>query len=380
MKLPSILHLILATSWLLLSLTSEFQVKAETPPLPIRLRGLNYNTRQGPDWSPDDMRCKSRPQIVTDLKLLKKLTDRIRLLSITDCNQSEMVLDVAKELGMQVYLGLWVDEEKTIWLREIAAFEDLVIRGLVDPSIVIGVTVGSEVLLRKDATLAELMDYQSQVRLALATYGAGNLPVSIVEISYYYGLYSDLRDTTDFMYMNIFPYFIWQDTYNINGSVDQLIGDANRVLEKSSGRSPKQLILGETGWPSDGGRPGLASPEHQVEYFVDFYCKVHLGKPDWDYYYFTGIDNAWRAAQGSADMEGNWGFFTADDLALKPHFQNLEFECDGTMYSFGATDWTPSFPEESCKAHSMCAGIGGDCCPTSDGIFLGKKMFLPFQL
>ncbi|CAJ1964829.1 unnamed protein product [Cylindrotheca closterium] len=370
------------TSWLLvvISLITGFTpgggavvVVAQTPPRPqpVKLRGLNYNTRKGPDWAPDDARCKSRAEIVTDLQLLQKMTNRIRLLSITDCNQSEMVLDVAKEIGMQVYLGLWVDEEKKIWLDEISAFEDLLIRGVVDPSVVIGVTVGSEVLLRKDATLAELMDYQSQVSLALATFGAGNLAVSIVEISYYYGLYSDLRDSSDTLYMNIFPYFIWQDTYNINGSVDQLIGDATRVIQKASGTESKPFILGETGWPSAGGRPGLASPEHQVEYFVDFYCKVHLGKPDWDYYYFTGIDNKWRAAQGSLNMEGTFGFFTADNLALKPHFQNLEFECDGTKYSFAATDWTPSFPQESCKSHSMCAGIGGDCCPTSDGIFLG---------
>lgn len=364
-------RILFTTIWLSLSVSLEFtMVTAET--LPIRLRGLNYNTRQGPDWAPDDQRCKSRQQIWTDLTLIHKMTDRIRLLSITDCNQTEMVLDVAKEIGLQVWLGLWVDKEKKIWLEEISAFEDLVIRRLVNPSVVLGVTVGSEALLRKDATLAELMEYLSSVRLTLATHGAANLPVSIVEISYYYGLYTDLRDSVDFLYMNVFPYFIWQDTYNITGSVDQLIGDASRVLQKSSGTTPKRLILGETGWPSDGGRPGLASPEHQVEYFVDFYCQVHLGKPDWDYYYFTGIDNAWRVAQGSNNIEGNWGFFTAN-LALKSHFQGLEFDCGGdTKYSFGMTDWTVPLPPESCAAHTLCEGIGGNCCPTNDGIWLGK--------
>lgn len=357
--------LLYTTLWLIAS------VVAQSDPLPVRLRGLNYNTRQGADFAPYEARCKSRKQVKTDLDLLHRLTNRIRLLSITDCDQAELVLDVAQELGMQVYLGLWVDEEQTIWFREINAFENLVMRGMIDPSVVIGVTVGSEVLLRQDAELRDLMDYVTQVRLTLATYGAPNLPVSIVEISYYYGLYRDLRDTSDTLYTNIFPYFVWQDTWNINGSVDQLIGDASRIIQLASGTANKKFILGETGWPSSGGRPGLASPAHQVEYFVDFYCKVHLGKPDWDYYYFTGIDNAWRAAQGSWDIEGNFGFFTAD-LILKPHFQDLEFECGGTRYSFAATDWTPSWPEESCRAHTMCAGIGGNCCPTADGVFLGK--------
>jgi glucan 1,3-beta-glucosidase len=334
--------------------------------VPVRLHGLNYNTRQGPDWMPYDLRCKTKQQIWTDLSLLQKLTNRIRLLSITDCNQTELVLDVAKEIGMQVWLGLWVDDDESIYLEEISAFEDIISRGLIDTSTVLGVTVGSEVLLRNDATLDQLLEYVTQVRIALAASGGSNLPVSITEISYYYRRNQLLREHVDALYMNIFPYFNWKENGNINGAVDKLIGDASSVLSLSSGGIPKRLILGETGWPSDGGN--LASPEHQLQYFVDFFCQVHVAR-GWDYYYFTGIDNAWRQDQNFETVEGNWGFFK-EDLALKSHFEDLVFDCGGdTQYSFAETDWSVPIPPESCQAHDACAGIGGNCCPTDDGIW-----------
>jgi exo-beta-1,3-glucanase (GH17 family) len=319
----------------------------------------------------DDLRCKTKQQIWTDLSLLQKLTNRIRLLSITDCNQTELVLDVAKEIGMQVWLGLWVDDDESIYLEEISAFEDIISRGLIDTSTVLGVTVGSEVLLRNDATLDQLLEYVTQVRIALAASGGSNLPVSVTEISYYYRRNQLLIEQVDALYMNIFPYFNWKDNGNINGAVDKLIGDASSVLSLSSGGIPKRLILGETGWPSDGGKAGkegLASPEHQAQYFVDFFCQVHVAR-GWDYYYFTGIDNAWRQDQSSETVEGNWGFFNKD-LALKSHFEDLVFDCGGdTQYSFAETDWSVPIPPESCQAHDVCAGIVGNCCPTDDGIW-----------
>ena len=72
---------------------------------PIRLYGINYNTRKGPDWAPDDARCKTRPEVVRDLTALRYMTSRIRILSLYDCNQGEIVLSVAKELGLELWLG-----------------------------------------------------------------------------------------------------------------------------------------------------------------------------------------------------------------------------------------------------------------------------------
>ena len=66
-----------------LLLSILFCIFATVESRPVRLHGLNYNTRQGPDWMPYDQRCKSRKQVWTDLSLLHKITDRVRLLSIS---------------------------------------------------------------------------------------------------------------------------------------------------------------------------------------------------------------------------------------------------------------------------------------------------------
>lgn len=143
--------------WLLACLFCvSFQSKV-VQAVPIQLHGLNYNTRQGPDW--DWNKCKGRAQVMTDLTLLKRMTNRIRLLSLTDCGQGELVMDVAQELGMQVWLGMWVAPEEDVFQGEKAALASLLDRGLVDESTVLGITVGSEAIYREDATVPQMIGY-----------------------------------------------------------------------------------------------------------------------------------------------------------------------------------------------------------------------------
>jgi hypothetical protein len=71
--------------------------------------GLNYITRQGPDWHWD--KCKSREQVLTDLAY--------GIPSLVDCGQGYLVLDVAKELGLKVFLGLWYLQTKTFFCKKV---------------------------------------------------------------------------------------------------------------------------------------------------------------------------------------------------------------------------------------------------------------------
>ena len=228
----------------------------------------------------------------------------------------------------------------------------------------------------EDATLAQLIDYKTQVRNILNNNGLSQLPVSITEIAPNYSAHPSLRSEVDVIYTNIFPF--WENI-GINKALDDLYKDIEwiKLLPESQN---KEIILGETGWPSDGFIEGVgeASEENQVQYFVDFYCRMDK-ELNWKYYWFTAIDNSWRQIQDPENtIEGNWGFMKSD-LTLKPLFENLSFTCsNGIEYSFGEIDWTipivtaapASVPAESCQAHSLCAGIFGDCCPTPDGMHL----------
>ena len=71
-----------------------------------------------------------------------------------------------------------------------------------------------------------------------------------------------------------------------------------------------------------------ASSDNQVIYFVDFYCKVHLERPEIQYFWFDAFDSTWRRSQdvGRDSVEGTFGIFD-ETGSMKKHFRNLSFKC-----------------------------------------------------
>ena len=258
---------------------------------PIKLRGVNYSIRQGADWEP--FKCKQPYQVLTDLSLLNRVTENTRVLSLTDCGGGSIILRAAKELGMKVWLGLWVDVDETVFEDERDELARMLEDGEIDGTTILGVTVGSEALYREDATIDQMLFYLGQVRNLLDTYGLDNLPVSIVDIEPMYTAYPQLREAVDVTYINSFPF--WEAT-PIDTAVDYLADKAGNLLRAPESQG-KAFIVGETGWPSDGFIEGVgeASSENQQQYFIDAYC--YMEEQGWEYYWFTGIDNAWRQVQ-----------------------------------------------------------------------------------
>jgi hypothetical protein len=203
-----------------------------------------------------------------------------------------------------------------------------------------------------------------------------DLPVSIVDIAPEYAKSPQLRAAVNVTMTNTFPFW---EAIPIEGAVDDLQDDLAWLLNQPESRN-KPFVLGETGWPSDGFLEGVgvASPELQRKYFQEAFCKIDV-ENQWAYYWFTGIDNAWRQEQDPENtIEGNWGFLYAN-LTLKPQFEGLEFVCsDLVTYSFAEIDWSiPEFTPApatmdpaSCQAHGGCSGLFGNCCPDSNGVSL----------
>nr|KAE8924359.1 hypothetical protein PF009_g25409 [Phytophthora fragariae] len=75
--------------------------------LNVKMPGVNYIPRKGPDWEPDSTKCKSACEMQQDLHALKGVTDKIRIYSLIDCNQAETILSAAKKAGLKVDLGIW---------------------------------------------------------------------------------------------------------------------------------------------------------------------------------------------------------------------------------------------------------------------------------
>lgn len=208
--------------------------------------------------------------------------------------------------------------------------------------------------------------------------GLTKLPVTIVDVAPVYVRSQELRNAVNFTMTNTFPF--WEGIA-IDRAVDDLQEDLDWLMNLPESKN-KPFVLGETGWPSAGfiEGVGVAGPDQQRQYFQEAYCRMHV-ENQWSYYWFTGIDNKWREEQDPNNtIEPNWGFFYYDGK-LKEHFVGFEFQCsDGVIYSFSEIDFT--IPTEytpapaalnpaSCQAHSQCATLVGNCCPTDAGDSLG---------
>jgi len=362
--------------------------------------GINYNTRKGPDWAADAERCKTREEIVRDLTLLSRITNKIRLLSINDCKQGELVRSVLENelkeqnTTMQLWLGLWVGQDPNGFAGEVAALEDLLREAtststststILSNNQLLGVSVGSEAIYRKEITVEEAIANLDTVRALLKEYRV-DVPAAIVDIAPIYSNSQALRLASDVIMTNTFPF--WEGT-PIEEAIDELDEDLQWLLQLPESEG-KRFVLGEHGWPSEGYNAdvaGIASPQNQQRYMAESFCYVR--DQGWEYYVFTGIDNAWRQLQDPDNtIEGNWGFLDSD-LKLKDHFVGFEFSCpDGTRYTFAGVDWSvpPLLEKEpvatnnaSCKLWDTCQELAGDCCPTPNGNYLGccrEELFL----
>jgi glucan 1,3-beta-glucosidase len=155
-KCSSILAVSLLMLLMLLLLSAPTVVFVDGAP--VQLRGLNYSNRKGPDWDP--FKCKSYAEILTDLTLLRKITDRIRILSLVDCAKGELVWNAAIEVGMKLYLGLWVGpspQDDFVFDEEIAELQRLMSTKDMGDGTILGITVGSEAIYREDATEQQMI-------------------------------------------------------------------------------------------------------------------------------------------------------------------------------------------------------------------------------
>ncbi|ETV91449.1 hypothetical protein, variant [Aphanomyces invadans] len=224
--------------------------------LDFKLYGLNYNSRQGPDWDPN--KCKTQEQIDADMVKIAAIAPRVRIFSLVDCNQGEMVLTAAKKAGLKVWLGMWVTKDVKSVVNEQLAMEKLIEKNLIDDS-VLGLHVGSENIYRKDLTAVQAISYLNQIKAFLAGKQV-KIPVTIADIVDVLVQYPEVIAAVDVVQANSFPFWepaaIETSMVNFRIKLDALTAAANG----------KEIQIGETGWASAGQNKNasVVSPENQA--------------------------------------------------------------------------------------------------------------------
>lgn len=238
----------------------------------------------------------SEELVRSDLALLSKQTSCIRTYSTLGL---EIVPKIARENGLSMYMGAWVSSDKIITQKEINKLIELV---KANEDVVKAVIVGNEVLLRGDTSENQLVEYIKQVKVALP-----NTKVTYADVWEFWVKHPKIKEVTDFVTIHILPY--WEDNpMNIEKSIGHL-ADVRGEVEALLG--DKNILIGETGWPSEGRmrEDALPSKINQAIFIREF---VKLAdKNSWDYNIIEAFDQPWKRVSEGA-VGGFWGLFDKD--------------------------------------------------------------------
>nr|GFD52872.1 hypothetical protein [Tanacetum cinerariifolium] len=101
--------------------------------------------------------------------------------------------------------------------------------------------VGNEALLRKEVTGAQLAKLIRQVKAKVKQ------PVTYADVWEYWLQYPEVAPAVDFLTIHLLPY--WED--DPKGIEDALAHVAQIRQTFGSKFAPKDILIGETGWPSE---------------------------------------------------------------------------------------------------------------------------------
>eukprot|EP00475_Leptophrys_vorax_P007624 TRINITY_DN1482_c0_g1_i1.p1 TRINITY_DN1482_c0_g1~~TRINITY_DN1482_c0_g1_i1.p1 ORF type:complete len:319 (-),score=73.46 TRINITY_DN1482_c0_g1_i1:784-1740(-) len=280
--------------------------------------GVDYNPRR--DW----YLCPTVDQVVEDLNLVSSYTDRIRLYSFTDCNQTETVLQAIAQSGasFKLLLGMWTTNDTSLFDAEFAMMQHVFAKYPQQLANIEVLTVGSETIWRGEQTVVNVSANILTVKNYLETINASQIPVTLADVAANYMKYPDLVHAVDIVFVNKFSF--WESQLNFF-SVWEMMSGLSQVQKLSQG---KPFMVSETGWPDAGSPYYLAFPSdaNAAYYLQNWVCSAN--SKGMKYMYFAAFDDGWKQPwqMGPQGVEKHWGLFNFNRTA-KPG--RLDFSCKG---------------------------------------------------
>lgn len=236
----------------------------------------------------------SETEIERDLALLENKVNSVRTYSVM--RGLDRVPALAEKHHLTVMLGAWVSADFAKTREELVMLKNTLAQ---HPNNVVGILIGNEVLLRKEASEQQLIDYIHEVK-KIATQ-----PVSTSEQFQEWMAHPKLVKEVDYIAVHLTPY--WSDV-TVSEGLD-LVFDWYTRLQKTYPN--KKIVITEVGWPSEGTPVGrsIATPENQAEFLHRFMKRAE--KEKLNYYILEAFDQPWKLyLEGPAGA--HWGVFDAD--------------------------------------------------------------------
>jgi exo-beta-1,3-glucanase (GH17 family) len=309
-------------------------------------------------------------QIAQDLAQLATISDCVRTYSIE--NGLDQVPALAAKAGLKVMLGIWLGSNRLKNLAQISTAVNLTKQY---PGVITAVVVGNEVLLRGEMTTSDLAAIIRSVKSQVT------VPVTYADVWEYWLRNREIYDAVDFVTIHILPY--WED-FPIRAK--HAAAHVNAIRKRMAVAFPgKEILIGETGWPSagrmrDGALPSRTNQARVVSEILDL-----AKRENFRVNLIEAYDQPWKR-QLEGTVGGYWGLFDSVQRAVKYPpgiaisnfpFWKLQMGCGMALsiFVFAAAwltlrrrPWTPRL------ASWVAVGISA----TTAGILLGvaaDKMF-----
>ncbi|CAI8446191.1 MAG: Glucuronide carrier protein [Polaribacter sejongensis] len=220
----------------------------------------------------------------------------VRTFSCTDGN--ELIPQTANNKDKKAIVGAWISDDKLRNEKEIEWLIELAKAGFVDIA-----AVGNEVLLRGDITEEELLNYIHRVKEALSGL---DIPVGYVDTYYEYYKRPNLVEASDVILVNCYPFWEGSAIENALTHLRQMY-----AITKSVAKG-KQVIIAETGWPSQGEMIKDAAPSklNAMKYFIQ--TQEWVMKEGIAMFHFSSFDESWKV-RIEGKLGACWGIWDKNE-------------------------------------------------------------------
>lgn len=312
----------------------------------------------------------SREQIAEDFVGLAKITDCVR--TYADDLGLDQVPELAAKAGLKVIQGIWLSKDRQKNATQISTAIRLAQQY---PDTIAALVVGNEVLLHREMTVSDLAALIRSVKAQVP------VPVTYSDVWEYWLRYRELYDTVDFITIHILPY--WE---NVPIPAKAAAAHVDAVRKQVAAAFPgKEILIGETGWPSEGRMRESALPSRTNQARVISEVLELARREHFRVNLFEAYDELWKHEFEGA-VGASWGLFDSAGRTLKyppgipvSNYPLWKLQMSGGMalaiVIFGVAGLTlRRKPRQTGLASWLAVGLSA----TTAGILLGvaaQKMF-----
>ncbi|MGY8662873.1 beta-(1-6) glucans synthase [Bradyrhizobium sp. UFLA05-109] len=267
-----------------------------------KLQCVSYAPFRGDQTPLDPSTHIGADQIEQDLRQLKDITDCVRTYSIE--NGLDQVPAIATKVGgLKVIQGIWLGSNRSKNFSQVATAVRL---SKEFPDTVTSLVVGNEVLLRGEMTTADLVAIIRSVKAQVA------VPVTYADVWEYWLRNREVYDAVDFVTIHILPY--WED-FPIRAKF--AAAHLEQIRQRMAVAFPgKEILIGETGWPSEGRMREGALPSRTNQARVVSEILTLAKAQGFRVNLIEAYDQPWKR-QIEGTVGGYWGFIDSVRRQLK---------------------------------------------------------------